>query len=253
MATAIEIRGLVKEFGGRRRIRAVDGVDLDIGGEEIFGLLGPNGAGKTTTIGICTTRVVATAGSVRVVGIDVAADPAAVKRQIGVVTQDNTLDRACTVFENLYFHARYFGLRRAAARRRAGELLELFQLADRARSMPDELSGGTARRLQVARAISHRPRVLFLDEPTAGLDPQSRRALWSTTREIRAQGTAVLLTTHAMDEADELSDRVAIMDHGHILACGPPAKLKRDHPDPSVNEPSLETVFIELTGRGLRD
>ena len=167
---AIRIRGLVKEYGGPGGVRAVDDIDLDVGADEIFGLLGPNGAGKSTTIGVCTTRVVATSGTARVHGIDVREDPARVKRAIGVVTQQNTLDRSCTVFENVYFHVRYFGMARAAARLRAEEVLSQFRLDDRAGSMPDELSGGMAQRLQLARAVSHGPKVLFLDEPTAGLD-----------------------------------------------------------------------------------
>lgn len=312
-ATAIRILGLVKDYGGPSGVRAVDGIDLEVEQGEIFGLLGPNGAGKTTTIGVCTTRVVATAGRAHVAGVDVARDPALAKRFIGVVTQYNTLDRSCSVFENLYFHARYFGLPRAKARHVAEGLLSRFHLADRSESMPDELSGGMAQRLQVARAISHGPAVLFLDEPTAGLDPQSRLALWKMVRELRTEGTTILLTTHNMAEADALCDRVAIIDHGRILVCDTPARLKRgaraktmiqlrlDGPrkplmdtleklpevdavtesvegirivagsrdgmlqrvveaahgfslkDVSVSDPTLETVFIELTGRALRE
>jgi ABC-2 type transport system ATP-binding protein len=309
---AILIEGLVKHFGGAN-VRAVDGIDLEVRRGEIFGLLGPNGAGKTTTIGVCTTRVVATAGRVRVVGVDVAADPARVKRFIGIVTQYSTLDRSLTAVENLVYHARYFGARRREARGRAEILLDRFQLTDFARRMPDELSGGMAQRLQIARAIGHHPQVLFLDEPTAGLDPQSRLGLWDLVRELREEGTTILLTTHNMAEADELCDRVAIIDHGRILVCDAPERLKQmagteteihlDLPDSpqgllaalgalpgihsavavpegirvlasgrdgllqqvveaarghvlrnvSVKVPTLETVFIELTGRALRD
>lgn len=309
-AYALEIERLVKSYG---QTRAVDDLQLNARPGEILGLLGPNGAGKSTTIGICTTRIIATAGRVRVCGIDVMTDPALAKRCMGVVTQYNTLDRSCTVIENLYYHARYFGLTRPEARKRSRELLERVRLRDRSEALPDELSGGMAQRLQVARAVSHRPQVLFLDEPTAGLDPQSRLALWELVRELRAAGTTVLLTTHNMDEADQLCDRVAIIDHGRILVCDAPERIRRgsraqtsvevtvDPPyaellerlralqdvtrveetpsglrvltqradgnlqrvveaargselrDIAVSAPTLETVFIELTGRVLRD
>jgi ABC-2 type transport system ATP-binding protein len=309
---AVLIEKLVKRYGGSK-VPAVDGIDLEVRRGEIFGLLGPNGAGKTTTIGVCTTRVDATSGQVQVAGVDVAADPARVKRFIGVVTQYSTLDRSLNSQENLLFHARYFGAGRREARRRAKTLLERFQLADSARRMPDQLSGGMAQRLQIARAIGHDPSLLFLDEPTAGLDPQSRLGLWDLVRELREEGTTILLTTHNMEEADALCDRVAIVDHGHILVCDPPSRLKEitgstteirldlSRPPPtllaalgsipgvrsaaadregirilasrqdgllqqvveaahghalhnvSIKAPTLETVFIELTGRALRD
>jgi ABC-2 type transport system ATP-binding protein len=311
-APAIHIESLVKQYP-RSDVRAVDGINLEVRRGEIFGLLGPNGAGKTTTIGVCTTRVMATSGRVEVVGVNVAADPARVKRFIGVVTQYSTLDRSLTALENLIFHARYFGARRREANLRATALLDRFQLADSARRMPDELSGGMAQRLQIARAIGHGPLVLFLDEPTAGLDPQSRLSLWDLVRQLRDEGTTILLTTHNMAEADELCDRVAIIDHGRILVCDTPEGLKQltetktefhlDFPEEpsellaalrqlpdvdsviavpngirllasgrdgvlqriveaahghtlrniSVKEPTLESVFIELTGRALRD
>lgn len=309
---AIRVEALVKHYSASN-VRAVDGIDLEVRRGEIFGLLGPNGAGKTTTIGVCTTRVLPTAGRVWVVGVDVEADPAGAKQFIGVVTQYSTLDRSLTVFENLVYHARYFGARRREAQRRAETLLARFRLTDSARRMPDELSGGMAQRLQIARALGHAPRVLFLDEPTAGLDPQSRLGLWDLVRELREEGTTILLTTHNMAEADELCDRVAIMDQGRILICDTPDRLKQTTAakteiqldfagdsqellvalrllpgidsavavpegiqilasgrdgllqrvveaahghalrNVSVKEPTLETVFIELTGRALRD
>ena len=159
-------------------------------------------------------------------GVDVVAEPALAKQAIGVVAQTNTLDRSLTVWENLYYHCRYFGIDKAAARARADELLEQFRLADRAKADVYALSGGMAQRLMVARGIAHRPRILFLDEPTAGLDPQSRLALWEILRDLHGEGLTVLLTTHYMEEADQLCDRVAIMDHGHILALDTPAGLK---------------------------
>ncbi len=313
MSPAIRLDRLEKEYRGPPPVKAVRGVDLEVRRGEVFGLLGPNGAGKSTVVGMCTTQVLPTAGRAIVEDLDVVTDPARARRCIGVVPQYNTLDRACTVRENLYYHCRYFGLARAESQARADELLEQFQLGDRAGAMPAQLSGGLAQRLQVARAIAHRPAVLFLDEPTAGLDPQSRLALWALIEGMRDRGITVLLTTHYMDEADRLSDRVAIIDGGKVLVCDTPAALKRDlgagtvldlqldgaHDgldavlrqvpgvrevtagagglqvmtdsregllarvveaagpyrlrDLAVREPTLETVFIKLTGKALRD
>jgi len=224
----IETETLTKVFAGRgSEVRAVDGLDLEVGRGEIFGLLGPNGAGKTTTVGMLTTRVIPTSGRARVGGIDVVADPTAAKRVIGVVSQTNTLDRALDVTENLVFHARYFGYSAREAKRRADELLERFRLTDRARAEVVALSGGMAQRLMVARAIMHDPDVLFLDEPTSGLDPQSRLALWDVIGELHDRGQTIVLTTHYMEEADQLCNRVAIVDHGRLLALGSPSELKR--------------------------
>jgi len=295
---------------------AVDSLDLTVGAGEIFGLLGPNGAGKTTTAGMLTTRVIPTSGSAFVGGIDVVAHPAVAKQLIGTVSQTNTLDRQLTVRENLYFHGRLFGMSAGLSRETADQLLDQFQLAKWADASVYALSGGMAQRLMVARAIFHRPAVLFLDEPTAGLDPQSRLALWEVVGDLNRSGQTILLTTHYMEEADQLCDRVAIMDHGRILALDTPAGLKRsvgaesivtvraagdgealaagiaaaigevtrtrvidggveiyvqgaqrlvprvvsaaeragfEVADLSVSEPSLETVFINLTGKALRD
>src|SRR5580704_5372101 len=295
---------------------AVDKLNLDIPAGEIFGLLGPNGAGKTTTAGMLTTCVVPTSGRAFIAGVDVAAHPALVKQLTGIVSQQNTLDRQLTVWENLYFHGRLFGMGAKASRKIATDLLEQFQLSKWAKASVYALSGGMAQRLMVARAIFHRPSVLFLDEPTAGLDPQSRLALWDLLRELHGEGQTILLTTHYMEEADQLCDRVAIMDHGRILALDTPAALKQsvgadtvvtvktagdtgrlaellrqdvhgvtrtrpvdggvelhmqgsdrlvprivlaaerggfDLVDLSISEPSLETVFINLTGKELRD
>ena len=221
----IQTRDLVKVY--QDGITAVDGLDLSIGRGEVFGLLGPNGAGKTTTVGMLTTRIRPTRGSALVDGVDVVAQPARAKRVLGVVSQVNTLDRRLSVRENLYYHGRYFGMSAAQARAAADRLLGRFRLADHAGVEVDSLSGGMARRLMVARAVLHRPPVLFLDEPTAGLDPQSRLALWDLIAELREEGHTVLLTTHFMEEADQLCDTVAIMDHGRILALDTPATLKR--------------------------
>jgi ABC-2 type transport system ATP-binding protein len=306
---------LTKVYAGTD-FAAVDRLDLSVQGGEIFGLLGPNGAGKTTTAGMLTTRVVPTSGSAYVGAIDVVAHPALAKQLLGTVSQTNTLDRQLTVWENLYYHGRLFGISAARSRSTADELLEQFQLSKWAKASVFALSGGMAQRLMVARAIFHRPAVLFLDEPTAGLDPQGRLALWETLGELNREGQTILLTTHYMEEADHLCDRVAIMDHGRILALDTPAELKRSvgadtivtvradgdqsalaerlageieevtrtrvveggvelHvqgaerlvprvvnaaegggfrlADLSVAEPSLETVFINLTGKALRD
>jgi ABC-2 type transport system ATP-binding protein len=239
-APALVLDGLRKIYPGSPPVRAVDGVDLSVARGEMFGLLGPNGAGKSTTVGMCTTRIRPTEGSATVTGLDVVAAAARVKRRIGVVTQDNTLDRALTVWENLYHHGRYFGASGRTSRARADELLERFRLTDRATAFPSQISGGMVQRLQVARAIAHHPEVLFLDEPTAGLDPQSRLALWELVEELRGDGLTVVLTTHYIEEADQLCDRVAIIDHGRVLVCDTPQRLKDEHGAGAVVELTFE-------------
>ena len=222
----IRTHGLTKVYP-RTDFAAVDRLDLSVYQGEIFGLLGPNGAGKTTTVGMLTTRVIPTAGCAYVAGVDVVAHPTLAKQVIAVVTQQNTLDRALTVRENLYFHGLLFGIPARRSRRMADELLGRFRLSKWADASVYALSGGMAQRLLVARAIFHRPAVLFLDEPTAGLDPQSRLALWEVLDQLIAAGQTILLTTHNMEEADHLCDRVAIIDHGRILALDTPAALRR--------------------------
>jgi ABC-2 type transport system ATP-binding protein len=314
-AAIIRTVDLTKVYAGSD-VAAVDKLNLSVAAGEIFGLLGPNGAGKTTTAGMLTTRVIPTAGSAHVGSVDVISHPALAKQLIGVVSQTNTLDRQLTVWENLYFHGRLFGISAARSRRVADELLEQFHLTKWGRASVFALSGGMAQRLMVARSIFHRPAVLFMDEPTAGLDPQSRLALWEILGELHAAGQTILLTTHYMEEADRLCNRVAIMDHGRILALDTPAGLKRsvgadtivnvktsgdpaslaehlssvvegitrtrlveggvelhvtgaerivprvvnaaesgefDLVDLAVAEPTLETVFINLTGKELRE
>jgi ABC-type multidrug transport system ATPase subunit len=204
--TTVDLRKTYKTKAGD--VPAVCGIDLSVRRGEFFGLLGPNGAGKSTTIGMLTTD-----------GIDVARRPVAVKRRIGMVTQNNSLDRRLTVAENVEFRGRYFGMSLRDARRRAEELLELFSLTERRKAMANELSGGQAKRVMICRALVHRPEVLFLDEPTAGIDPQTRVNLWDTLRALHASGQTILLTTHHMEEAEELCERVAIVDHGQVLAC----------------------------------
>ena len=209
----------------RGDVAAVRGIDLAVGSGEFFGLLGPNGAGKSTTIGMLTTLVLPTGGRAWV-AVDVVADPVGVKRRIGVVTQNNTLDMQLTVAENLEFRSRFFGLRLREASRRAAQLLEVFGLADRRKAMASDLSGGQAKRLRIARALVHRPDVLFLDEPTAGLDPQTRVNLWDLLRVLHAEGQTILLTTHYMEEAEALCERIAVVDHGLVLASGTVNELK---------------------------
>jgi ABC-2 type transport system ATP-binding protein len=221
---AIVTSGLTNIYPGD--ILAVDDLNLVVDRGEIFGLLGPNGAGTTTTAGMLTPRVVPTSGMATVGGIDVVASPAEAKRLIGVVPQTNTLDRSLSVWENLYFHGRFFGMDAKTARAEATRLLEQFRLSERAKSPVMSLSGGMAQRLMVARAVMHRPSVLFLDEPTAGLDPQSRIAMWEILGDLHVDGQTILLTTHYMEEADQLCDRVAIIDKGRIVALDTPAELK---------------------------
>ena len=235
----IETRALTKIYPGG--IKAVDHLDLDVTRGEIFGLLGPNGAGKTTTAGMLTTRIIPTSGRAMVGGVDVVQRPAAAKRLIGVVPQTNTLDRSLTVWENLFFHGRFFGMDAKSAKAESDRLLVQFRLAERAKAMVVELSGGMAQRLMVARAVMHRPSILFLDEPTAGLDPQSRIALWEILGELHVDGQTILLTTHYMEEADQLCNRVAIIDQGRIIALDTPAGLKR-----SVG--ASTTVVVSATG-----
>ncbi|MBP7929121.1 MAG: ABC transporter ATP-binding protein [Acidimicrobiia bacterium] len=313
--TVVEARNLAKRFPSG--VDAVRGINLRIGRGEFFGLLGPNGAGKSTTVGMLTSMVTPTGGSAFIEGVDVAAEPAAAKAHLGVVPQTNTLDRSLTVLENLVFHGRYFGMAKKAARSEAERLLEQFRLEERSGAQVAALSGGMAQRLMAARAIMHRPSVLFLDEPTAGLDPQSRIALWEIIQELHHAGQTVVLTTHYMEEAEDLCDRVAIIDQGRIIALDSPDALKaslgaarfavvsvagnagefaaaaqRDLnivldatvesdtrvrmslktgtgvlaqllgvaetvgttvTDYSISEPTLETVFISLTGKELRE
>ncbi|HVA06761.1 MAG TPA: ATP-binding cassette domain-containing protein [Acidimicrobiales bacterium] len=314
-APIIQTVGLTKTYAGTD-FRAVDELNLSVGPGEVFGLLGPNGAGKTTTVGVLTTRVIPSHGHAFVGGIDVVAHPTMAKQLIGVVSQQNTLDRQLTPWENLYWHGRLFGMGTRECKTTADDLLERFQLSRFGGASVYALSGGMAQRLMIARAIFHRPAVLFLDEPTSGLDPQGRLALWELLHDLNADGQTIMLTTHYMEEADKLCDRVAIMDHGRILALDTPSNLKRSvgadtivtikangqpealadtfgrlvegitrtRPidggielhvegserliprvvaaaesggfavaDISVAEPTLETVFIGLTGKDLRD
>ena len=320
METVITVGNLKKVFKPKARkgieVKALEGISFEVSRGEFFGLLGPNGAGKTTTIGILTTRVLPSSGVAQIEGIDVARDPVSVKRRIGVVPQVNNLDRSLTAKEILLFHAEYFGIPKHEREVHAKRLLERFELTDRADEKINGFSGGMVQRLKIGRALMHDPAILFLDEPTTGLDPQSRHAMWDLLTELNQKGLTILLTTHYMEEADQLCRRIAIIDHGKLLALDSPAQLKRSVPggylielqvrdgahgsfiealrslagvveikaendrvriyadrvegllanamrlaveqnvmvtDAHVSEPSLENLFLHLTGRSLRE
>jgi ABC-2 type transport system ATP-binding protein len=225
-AMAVEVADLVKRYP-RAPKDSLAGVSFRVRRGEVFGFLGPNGAGKTTTIGILTTRIRPTGGRAVVDGIDVVADPVGARRVFGVVPQQNNLDRSLSVRQNLLFHASYHGVPRAERIELADTLLEQFGLADRPGGRPDDFSGGQIQRMMIARALMHSPAVLFLDEPSTGLDPAARLFLWEKIGELKAAGTTVVITTHDMDEAATLSDRVAIIDHGTLLALDTPLALVR--------------------------
>jgi ABC-2 type transport system ATP-binding protein len=239
MDSAVHVADLVKRYPGRPA-NAVDGISFTVDRGEVFGLLGPNGAGKTTTIGILTTRVLPTSGDASVAGVDVAADPVTARSRLSVVPQRPNLDRALTARQNLIFHAAYHGLGRAERNRRADDLLDQLGLGDRGKDKVDNYSGGMAQRLLIARALMHAPQVLFLDEPTTGLDPQARLFVWDRVRELRESGVTVVLTTHDMDEAATLTDRVAIMDHGKLLALDTPLALTRSLPGSATLDVDVE-------------
>jgi ABC-2 type transport system ATP-binding protein len=225
-ATAVEVRELVKRYP-KAHADAVDRLSFAVAGGEIFGLLGPNGAGKSTTIGVLTTRVRPTGGQALIAGVDVVAAPQTVRRLLGVVPQHNNLDRSLSVRQNLLFHAAYHGVPPAVRSRRAEVLLEQFALTDRANDKPEYFSGGQNQRMMIARALMHDPAVLFLDEPTTGLDPAARLFVWDRIRELREAGVTIVLTTHDMDEAAALANRVGIVDSGRLLALDTPAALIR--------------------------
>jgi len=229
--TAVRATGLRRSFPGKGgRVEALRGVDLRVSAGQIYGFLGPNGAGKTTTLRILTTLLSADSGEALVAGIDVRRHPAEVRRRIGYVSQLGGADREATGRENLLLQGRLYGMSSAATERRAGELMELLDLGAFSHRIVRSYSGGQRRRLEVALGIVHRPEVLFLDEPTLGLDPQNRAHLWEQLRGLRDAGTTILLTTHYLDEADQLSERVAIIDNGTVVAEGTPEELRQRYP-----------------------
>ncbi|MCG6928233.1 MAG: ABC transporter ATP-binding protein [Acidobacteria bacterium] len=228
---------LVKTYPGGRKsppVEAVRGVSFSVEPGEFFGLLGPNGAGKSTTIGCISTLVRPTSGRILVDGVDITRAPAEGKRRIAVVPQTRNLDHDLTVRELLVYHGRYFGLPSAEREARADRLLEEMQVSDKASAKPSKLSGGQQQRVMIARALMHDPQLVLLDEPTTGLDPQARRLLWGTLHELHGRGITFILTTHYMEEADRLCQRLAIVDHGRILTLDTPAALKKTLPGAQV-------------------
>lgn len=222
--TAIHVEGLTKEFDG---FVAVDTISFDIEDGEIFGLLGPNGAGKTTTISMLATLLEPTAGTALVSGVDIQGDQDGVRKSIGIVFQDQSLDEELTAWENMDFHGRLYRIPREVREERISALLRLVELEERKDSLVKTFSGGMRRRLEIARGLLHEPKVLFLDEPTLGLDPQTRNHLWQYIKSLNSEkGVTIILTTHYMDEADRLCDRIGIIDHGTIIAMDTPARLK---------------------------
>ena len=242
LKAAVRARGLVKRFG---TAAAVDGIDLDIPAAGCFGILGPNGAGKTTLMKMITCVSPPSEGTLEVLGVDVRGDRRALKRRLGVVPQGETLDGELTLRENLTSFAAYHDVGRRLAAERADQLLEFAQLTDRATAQPEELSGGMQRRLLIARALVNDPELVVLDEPTTGLDPQARQLVWERLRGLRREGKTLLITTHYMEEAQRLCDRLAVLHHGRVIAEGTPAELLAAHTAPRVVEVHGGEVRVE--------
>jgi ABC-2 type transport system ATP-binding protein len=242
----IEVRELTKTFGD---IVAVDHISFEVKAGEIFAFLGPNGAGKSTTIKMLTTLLRQTSGQIKLNGLDPLKDSDGVRRSFGIVFQDPSLDDQLTAWENMEFHGVLYGVPRNTRRQRIDELLKFVDLWDRRDSPVKEFSGGMKRRLEIARGLLHHPKIIFLDEPTLGLDPQTRNHMWSYLKELnKTEGITVFLTTHYMEEADRVAQRIAVIDHGKIIATGTSAELKVE-----TNTDSLEDAFLALTGRTIRD
>jgi ABC-2 type transport system ATP-binding protein len=242
----IHVENLVKTFGD---VNAVDGISFDVPAGQIFAFLGPNGAGKTTTIQMLTTLLRPTGGAITLDGLDPRKAPHDVRRRFGIVFQDPSLDGELTAYENMELHGVLYHVPRRARVERIEQLLTLFELWDRRRTLVKQFSGGMKRRLEIARGLLHTPKILFLDEPTLGLDPQSRNQLWTHVKHLNeTERITVFLTTHYMDEAERVADRIAIIDHGRIVAQGSAQELKQQtHTD------SLERAFLALTGSTIRD
>jgi len=242
----IHVQDLVKVFG---EVRAVDGISFDVRAGEIFAFLGPNGAGKTTTIQMLTTLLRPTSGTLTVDGLDPVTRAFDVRSRFGIVFQDPSLDGELTAYENMDLHGVLYHVPRRLRVERIQTLLTLFELWERRKSQVKQFSGGMKRRLEIARGLLHTPKVLFLDEPTLGLDPQSRNQLWTHVRHLNeTEGLTVFLTTHYMDEAERVAQRIAIIDHGRIVAQGTPGELKQQ-----TGVDSLEQAFLALTGSSIRE
>ena len=242
----IRVQHLVKKFGD---FTAVDNISFEVARGEIFAFLGPNGAGKTTTIKMLTTLLAPTSGTLEIDGLNPARQQHEVRTRFGIVFQDPSLDQDLTAWENLDLHGALYHVPRKVRRERAGTLLKLFELWDRKDSPVKQFSGGMKRRLEIARGLLHTPKILFLDEPTLGLDPQSRNQLWTHVKNLnQREGVTVFLTTHYMDEADRVAQRIAVIDHGRIVATGSPSELKVQ-----TSKESLEEAFLALTGTAIRD
>ena len=242
----IQVHNLIKTF---KDFRAVDDISFEVHKAEIFAFLGPNGAGKTTTIKMLTTLLHPNSGSISIDGLDPARHQSEVRKRFGIVFQDPSLDGDLTAYENMDIHGVLYHVPRRARLERIERLLRLFELWDRRDSPVKQFSGGMKRRLEIARGFLHTPKILFLDEPTLGLDPQSRNQLWTHVKHLNeTEGVTVFLTTHYMDEADRVAQRIAVIDHGKIIALGTPAELKQQ-----TNSESLEQAFLALTGSTIRD
>ena len=250
-AAAVDVRNIVKRFG---TFTAVDGISFAVKPGEIFGLLGPNGAGKSTLIRMMVTLLPPTSGTALINGFDVTRQPDQVRRSIGVIPQAMTTDLELSVEENLLIFAKLYGVSKEKRKRLIPELLAAVELSQWADKPVKNLSGGMRRRVEIARGLVHEPQVFFLDEPTTGLDPVSRTAVWQMLQKVKGErDLTVLLTTHYMDEADRLCDRIAIIDHGKVVALDTPEALKASIPGRSPDDTTLDDVFVHYTGRALRD
>jgi ABC-2 type transport system ATP-binding protein len=242
----IEVNALVKSFGN---FKAVDGIDFVVKKGEIFAFLGPNGAGKSTTIKILTTLLEASSGEVKVNGFNPKTDKNDIRKSFGIVFQDPSLDDDLTAWENMEFHALLYGISKEERRPKIEELLKFVELWDRKNDLVKKFSGGMKRRLEIARGLLHHPKILFLDEPTLGLDPQTKNHMWTYIKEInKKEGMTVFFTTHYMDEAEKMADKVAIIDHGKIITQGTVESLKKE-----TKTKTLEEAFLVLTGDTIRD
>jgi lipooligosaccharide transport system ATP-binding protein len=251
----VEARGLTKVYprrGSASEFRAVDAVDFELRRGEAFGFLGPNGAGKSSTMRMVSAVSPVTSGTLRVLGMDPADDGPGIRARIGVVPQDDCLDRELTVRENLFIYGRYFGLQRPVIRERLARLLDFAQLEDRADAQVETLSGGMRRRLTIARSLINEPEILLLDEPTTGLDPQARHVLWDRLFRLKQDGVTLILTTHYMDEAEQLCDRLVVMDHGRIVAHGSPRELIDAHVTREVLELRFAVGEQESSAEAIR-